>query len=89
MSNYGYTGEDVIAIQLLSYRVDSSKVKYVRPKISLEILGDNRDLADVGRVKYESVINSVLPISMDLKEYGNPLSIVEANEKLSSVVWVA
>ena len=88
MTNYNFNGDDLISVQLLAYKVDNAGgVKYIKPNLSLDSLGANRDLVDVNKTKFDSVFNRALPATMDLAQYGQPLQIVENNENLGCVIF--
>ena len=88
MKGYTFSADDVIEIQLLIYKVDPADgVKYIKPKINLGSLGENIDLAEVGKTKFDSVFNRVLPPTMDLSVYGEPLQTVVDNENLRCVIF--
>lgn len=84
MHDYGYSGNDIISIQILVY-----KVNYTENVIkSYNIFNTDNldfDLVDTPKYKMNLVGHKILPLSMDLSLYGNSLENEELKEFYNSI----
>nr|YP_009379212.1 DNA polymerase type B2 [Leptogium hirsutum]ARQ27106.1 DNA polymerase type B2 [Leptogium hirsutum] len=97
MLNYNFTGDDIITIQFLIYKVyyNEKIIKSPQNIFTLNKLGLNKDLVDTTIDKINLGYNKLLPLSMeisdydklvelDLKSYGNDKIVLDNNTKLFS-----
>ncbi len=75
MTNYNFKSDNIITIQLLAYKVEYTNTVQKKAKLDLTLnnLGENKDLVDGSKTIVDSAFNKILPVSMDLAKYGNPL----------------
>lgn len=87
ITNYNFSADDVITIQLLAFKVDYSNtvLKDVKLDFSLNNLAQNKDLINVSKTKVDLVFNKILPPTMDLTMYGSRLDVTSDNGKIKSV----
>lgn len=78
MINYNFNDDDIITIQLLAYKVvyTNDIQKSIKPLLTLDNLGHNKDLVESNKTKIDSVFSRVLPPNMDLSKYGNPIQVI-------------
>ena len=86
MTNYNFNGDDIIAIQLLVYKVEYTDTVNKSLDLSLSNLGYNKDLLDLGKTKFDLVFNKILPKTMDVNKFGNELEIDVKNNEIKSVL---
>lgn len=87
MINYNFSGDQIIIIQLLAYKVEYTDVVHKSLDLSIKALGYHKDLIDSNKNKVDSVFNKVLPPTMDLSNYGNRLDTVVENGNIKSVLF--
>ncbi len=75
--NYNYSGGDIIAIQLLIYKVEYTDklIKYKPDIFSLRKVGISNKLTSITSNKLDLGYNKVLPQTMDLDFYKNKLEV--------------
>ena len=89
MSNYSYSGDDIIRIQLLVYKVEYTDNVMEKPKLDLSLnnIGKNKDLIDVSKTKIDLVFDKAITPTMDLDKYGKQLNVVMDNGNIKSVLF--
>ena len=75
MLSYNYTGDEIITVQLLVYKVEYNDkiIKSPESIFTLKTLGLNKYLADITIDKTKLGYNKLLPLTMDKNDYKNKL----------------
>lgn len=87
ITNYNFSGDDVITIQLLAYKVEYTNAvqKDAKLDFSLNNLAQNKDLINASKTKVDLVFNKILPPTMDLTMYSSRLNVISDQGKIKSV----
>jgi hypothetical protein len=94
MLNYNFSGEDIIAVQLLAYQVEYTDkvIKKIHDEFSLKKLGLSYDLSNMNISTLNLGYNKLLPPTMNLDEYKTKLETSSNNGLVTSILikdkWV-
>nr|YP_008965389.1 hypothetical protein [Rhynchobrunnera orthospora]AHC02392.1 hypothetical protein [Rhynchobrunnera orthospora] len=94
MDEYHYNENYITTIQIRGFKVTYSieAPKLYNNRFNIDNLGHNSDLIDVPKSILNLVGRNILPLTMDLKKYGNRISsddvVIDVNTNTIKHIWI-